>query len=397
MSPIKFKIEKKLKGALGRAGKLSTPNGDILTPAFVTVGTKATVKSLSPEQVANLGAQVILANTYHLYLQPGDKIIKKAGGLCKFINWKGPTMTDSGGFQVFSLGEAMGSSVSKIASGKQSVTELPINKRKEKLAKIDENGVKFTSPIDGSSHYFTPEKSIEIQHNIGADMIFAFDECTSSQASYEYQIKAMERTHRWAKRCIDYHKKSKNREKQALFGIVQGGKFSNLRKKSAQIIASMPFDGFGIGGSFIKEDIDASVYLVNKILPEDKPRHLLGIGEPIDLFGGVEKGVDLFDCVAPTRIARNGTLYTKKGKINIFNAKYKQDFKPIEKDCACYTCKNYTKAYIAHLFRAKEIFAATLASIHNLYFIVNLVSQIRESILNNNFYEFKKDFLKHYL
>ena len=390
MSSIKFKIIKKLKGALARAGVLNTRHGDILTPAFVTVGTKGTVKSLSPEQVASLGAQVVLANTYHLYLQPGDKIVKKAGGIHKFMNWKGPAMTDSGGFQVFSLGDAMITNASKIVSGKLSGNKFLKVQKQKKLAEIDENGVKFTSQIDGSSHYFTPEKSIKIQHNIGADIIFAFDECVSSQASYEYQIKAMERTHKWAKQCIDYHKKSKNSKTQALFGIVQGGKFRDLRKKSAKIISSMPFDGFGIGGSFIKEDIDAFVGLVNKILPEAKPRHLLGIGEPIDLFGAIEQGVDLFDCVAPTRIARNGTLYTKKGKINIFNAKFKQDFKSIEKDCNCYTCKNYTKGYIAHLFRAKEIFAATLSSIHNLYFIINLVSQIRESILNNNFYKFKK-------
>ena len=390
MSSIKFKIIKKLKGALARAGVLNTRHGDILTPAFVTVGTKGTVKSLSPEQVASLGAQVVLANTYHLYLQPGDKIVKKAGGIHKFMNWKGPAMTDSGGFQVFSLGDAMITNASKIVSGKLSGNKFLKVQKQKKLAEIDENGVKFTSQIDGSSHYFTPEKSIKIQHNIGADIIFAFDECVSSQASYEYQIKAMERTHKWAKQCIDYHKKSKNSKTQALFGIVQGGKFRDLRKKSAKIISSMPFDGFGIGGSFIKEDIDAFVGLVNKILPEAKPRHLLGIGEPIDLFGAIEQGVDLFDCVAPTRIARNGTLYTKTGKINIFNAKFKQDFKSIEKDCNCYTCKNYTKGYIAHLFRAKEIFAATLSSIHNLYFIINLVSQIRESILNNNFYKFKK-------
>ncbi len=390
MSSIKFKIIKKLKGALARAGVLNTRHGDILTPAFVTVGTKGTVKSLSPEQVASLGAQVVLANTYHLYLQPGDKIVKKAGGIHKFMNWKGPAMTDSGGFQVFSLGDAMITNASKIVSGKLSGNKFLKVQKQKKLAEIDENGVKFTSQIDGSSHYFTPEKSIKIQHNIGADIIFAFDECVSSQASYEYQIKATERTHKWAKQCIDYHKKSKNSKTQALFGIVQGGKFRDLRKKSAKIISSMPFDGFGIGGSFIKEDIDAFVGLVNKILPEAKPRHLLGIGEPIDLFGAIEQGVDLFDCVAPTRMARNGTLYTKKGKINIFNAKFKQDFKSIEKDCNCYTCKNYTKGYIAHLFRAKEIFAATLSSIHNLYFIINLVSQIRESILNNNFYKFKK-------
>ncbi len=401
---IKFKIEKKLKGKLGRVGILETPHGIIETPAFVTVGTKATVKALTPEQVKELGAQVVLANTYHLYLQPGDEILKKAGGLHKFMNWSGPTMTDSGGFQAFSLGVAFGSGVSKIASAdKKEVTRC--GEMGEgigcSLAKIDENGVTFRSHIDGSEHKFTPEKSIQIQHNIGADMIFAFDECTSPKADYDYQKEAMNRTHRWAKRSLSEHKKLNEQKsaplnKIALFGIVQGGRFEDLRKESAEFISKMDFDGFGIGGSFNKEDMNTAVGWVNKILPENKPRHLLGIGEPEDLFGGIENGVDLFDCVAPTRIARNGGLYTKDGKINISNAKFKDDFSPIDEECECYVCKNYSRAYLAHLFRAKEMLGGTLASIHNLYFINKLVADIRQSILDDNFEEFKKKFLRRY-
>lgn len=419
MSAINFKIEKKLKGKLGRVGILETAHGDIQTPAFVTVGTKATVKALSPEIVSSLGAQVILANTYHLYLQPGDNLIKKAGGIGEFMNYAGPTMTDSGGFQVFSLGAAFGGGISKFTklgdkeSNEDQNTE---NLDCAKLAKIDEEGVTFRSHIDGSEHRFTPERSIEIQHNIGADMIFAFDECTSPMASYEYQKRAMDRTHRWAKRSLDAHKKLSNKENQinevgprlfgqarpatlfgqALFGIVQGGRFEDLRKESAKVISNMDFEGFGVGGSFEKEDMDTAVGWVNSILPEDKPRHLLGIGEPIDFFGGIENGADLFDCVAPTRIARKGTLHTKNGRINITNAKYVSDLTPIEKGCECYTCKNYTRAYIAHLFKAKEMFAATLASIHNLHFIVKLVDDIRQSILDDKFYDFKDEFLGGY-
>ncbi|MBI2120809.1 MAG: tRNA guanosine(34) transglycosylase Tgt [Parcubacteria group bacterium] len=395
MKPIKFAIEKKLAGKLGRAGMIDTPHGSIQTPAFVTVGTKATVKAMTPEQVKDLGAEVVLANTYHLYLQPGDEIIRDAGGLHNFMNWNGPTMTDSGGFQAFSLGAAFGESVSKIASSNLGVS--PPNKKEEKLAKVTEDGVEFRSCIDGSTHFFTPEKSIEIQHNIGADMIFAFDECTSPHASYEYQKEALERTHRWAKRSLDAHKKNVGASaKQGLFGIVQGGRFEDLRKESARFIGAMDFDGFGIGGSFDKEDMYTAVSWVNALLPEEKPRHLLGIGDPLDLFGGIENGCDLFDCVAPTRIARNGTLYTNNGKINIMNAQYVRDFTPIDKACICYTCKNYTRAYIAHLFRAKEMFAGTLASIHNLYFIVNLVKNIRQSILDGNFEAYKQGFLGKY-
>ena len=278
-----------------------------------------------------------------------------------------------------------------------------------KLAKITEEGVEFKSIIDGSTHFFTPEKSIEIQHNIDADIIFAFDECTSPIASYEYQKEAMERTHRWAKRSLTTHESlnfdrftlkgsdtTQNLGIRSLFGIVQGGRFEDLRKESAKIISNLDFDGFGIGGSFDKEDMDKAVGWVNAILPENKPRHLLGIGEPIDLFGAIENGCDTFDCVAPTRIARNGQLYTRDGKINVMNAKFTNILEPIDKKCNCYTCKNYTLAYISHLFRAKEILAYTLASIHNLYFIVNLVKDIRQSILDDRFYELKNEFLNRY-
>lgn len=404
MSAIKFKIEKRLKGKLGRAGVLETPNGAIQTPAFVVVGTKATVKALTPEQVKDLGTQIVLANTYHLYLQPGDEIVAKSGGLRKFMNWQGPTMTDSGGFQVFSLGVAYGKEISKVV--KITDPSLMIPERFDdpgapRLAKIGQDGVSFKSHLDGSIHYITPEKSIQIQHNLGADIIFAFDECTSPAEDVRYQEEALDRTHRWAKRCLEEHIRLNADKKIALFGIVQGGREEGLRKKSARVISEMEidgecFDGFGIGGSFAKEDMSTAVKWVNEILPEEKPRHLLGIGEPEDLFMGIENGVDLFDCVAPTRIARNGSLYTVSGNINIFNAKFISDFSKIDDGCHCYTCENYTRAYLSHLFRGKEILANTLASIHNLYFIVNLVKKIRQSILDDNFEEFKEDFLGKY-
>lgn len=387
---LKFSIEKEVKKGRARAGKIETSHGAIETPAFIVVGTKATVKAVSPEQVLDIGTQAVLANTYHLYLEPGEKIIKKAGGLNKFMNWEGPTFTDSGGFQAFSLGSGFDKKVSKIKN--KTDKEGSENSPHNSFVKIDEDGVMFKSIIDGSSHKFTPEKSIQIQHDIGADIIFAFDECTSPHAPYEYQRQAMERTHRWAERSLDYHKKH-NKLEQSLFGIVQGGRYEDLRKESASIIGAMDFDGFGIGGSFDKEDIAGVVGFVNDILPKEKPRHLLGIGEPLDLFLGIENGIDTFDCVAPTRMARNGSLYTRKGRINILNAKYKDDFNKIDERCDCYTCKNYTRAYIAHLFRAKEILGATLASMHNLYFIVNLVKEIRTSILEGKFEKLKKEFL----
>lgn len=391
---MKFNIEKKLKGSRGRVGTIDTIHGKIQTPAFIVVGTKATVKSLTIEQVQSLGTQAVLANTYHLYLQPGEELLKKAGGLHKFMNWSGPTFTDSGGFQAFSLGADFDNKVGKIADIKIEIKE---NKKasEDRYAKVTEEGVEFKSILDGSKHFFTPEKSIGIQHNIGADIIFAFDECTSPHASYEYQKEAMARTHRWAERSLDFHKQNKTAD-QALFGIVQGGRYQDLRKESAQIIGGMDFDGFGIGGSFDKEDIYTAVGWVNDVLPEGKPRHLLGIGEPADLFGGIENGIDTFDCVTPTRIARNGGLYTRDGRINILNAEHINNFEKIDNECTCYTCTHYTRAYLSHLFRAKEMLGATLASIHNLFFIVNLVKEIRQSILNENFFEFKEKFLERY-
>lgn len=398
-----FEIIKKF-GRLGRAGKISTPHGDIETPAYVVVGTKATVKSLTPEMLQDIGAQVVLANTYHLYLQPGQELVKKAGGFAKFMNWNGPTMTDSGGFQVFSLGAAFGERVSKVAKGEVENKKVDDGGTGNhgKLANIDEEGVTFKSHLDGSTHRFTPESSMAIQWNLGADMIFAFDECTSPQAKYEYQREAMERTHRWALRSLEAHEKLDPENVQALFAVVQGGRHQDLRKESAETLSKMrteqgnEFDGFGIGGSFDKDDIGTAVAWVNESLPEEKPRHLLGIGEPLDILGGVENGCDLFDCVTATRIARNGSLYTKNGKINILNAQFRDDFSPIDSDCGCYTCKNYTKAYLAHLFHGKEILANTLASIHNLYFMVNFVKEIRKAILEDTFEEFKKDFITKY-
>ncbi len=415
MKPISFTIEKKMPGqkALGRAGTIITPHGDIKTPAFVTVGTKATVKALTPEMVRDLGAQVVLANTYHLYLEPGDELVRDAGGFGKFMNWKGPTMTDSGGFQVFSLGAAFGSKVgklSKVPQANQQIRVLGVDSIVEevekedeagKLAKIDEDGVTFKSYKDGSVYRFTPERSIEIQHNLGADMFFAFDECTSPMAPYEYQKEAMERTHRWAKRSLDAHlnletRRPSGENPQALLGVLQGGRHKDLREESARVLGAMDFDGYGIGGSFDKDDMTTAVGWVNAILPEDKPRHLLGIGEPEDLFGGVENGCDLFDCVAPTRMGRNGTLHTRDGKINIRGAKFVRDFAPVDSECDCYTCKNYTRAYLAHLFRSNEMLAGTLGSIHNLRFLVSVVDQMREAILEGTFDTLKTDFLNRY-
>lgn len=413
-----FRIEQKMKKGLGRAGVLETPHGTVQTPAFVTVGTKATVKALTPEQVKETGAQVVLANTYHLYLEPGEKIVEEGGGLGKFMGWSGPTMTDSGGFQVFSLGSSVTKSKVKksVIPTKAGIQAEPLDPRLREddispLVKIDEDGVTFKSYKDGSVHRFTPERSIEIQHTIGADVMFAFDECTSPTASYEYQKEAMERTHRWAKRSLERHQslesaRDKKSLPQALFGIVQGGRFEDLRKESAKVIGGMGlartdgsrggFDGFGIGGSFDKEDMGSAVRWVNELLPEEKPRHLLGIGDPLDLFGAVENGCDLFDCVAPTRQARTGSLYTKNGRFNIENAQYKNDFTPIEKACECYTCTHFTKAYLAHLFRSDEILANTLASIHNVHFIVNLVKKMREGILAGTFDRLKDDFSASY-
>ncbi len=394
--PIKFDIKNTIPKNLGRTGILKTPHGEIKTPAFVAVGTLASVKGLSPEDLHILGAQVVLGNTYHLYLQPGEDVVASAGGLGKFMNWQGPTMTDSGGFQVFSLGFAYKKGVSKVA--KEAPTEAELEGKEENfsehssLVKIDDNGVTFKSHIDGSTHRFTPKSSITIQEKLGADMIFAFDECTSPLAQKEYMKKAVARTHKWAKRCLD----ARTRDDQALFGIVQGGRYKDLREESAKYIASLPFEGFGIGGSFDKDDMKEVVELVNKILPEEKPRHMLGIGEVEDIFEGVQRGVDLFDCVLPTRLARHGVLFTKEGKYNIKKTTNKEKFEKVVKGCECYTCKNYTKAYLHHLHRSGEMLAHRLSSIHNLYFMMELMENIRRSIEQGNFAEFKKEFLERY-
>lgn len=401
-------VKKSTEAPLARAGIIHTPHGDIQTPAFITVGTKATVKALTVEQVRDeVGAQCVLANTYHLYLQPGDEIVKAHGGFAKMMRWqdeKGnlkPTFTDSGGFQVFSLGHALGHGVSKIATSeeisKREVKEETSNH--EKLAKIDDDGVTFKSIIDGSVHRFTPERSMQIQHNLGADMFFAFDECTSPLAPIEYQREAIDRTHAWAKRSLDEHKRlgvsEATGKMQALFGVVQGGAYEDLRKESARILGAMDFDGYGIGGSFTKEDMGTAVRWVNEILPEGKPRHLLGIGEPLDILLGIENGVDTFDCVAPTRIARNGALYTKDGRINLHNAIFKDDMSPLSDDESWYT-HSYTKSYVAHLFRSDEMLAATLASIHNLKFLTTLCEDARTHLIAGTFQEFKNSFIARY-
>ena len=352
------------------------------------------------------GAQVVLANTYHLFLQPGHEIIEEAGGLHSFMHWDKPMWTDSGGFQVFSLGAAFGKGVTKFAKGEVSedIDVRPTVYNKEaadahgKLCVIDEEGVTFTSHHDGSLHRFTAERSIEIQHALGADIMFVFDECTSPSATYEYQKEAMERTHRWAKRSILAHKRNYDAlKKQGLFGIIQGGRFTDLRQESAREISKMDFDGFGVGGSFSKEDLGESLRVVNEILPPEKPRHLLGIGEPEDIFAGVEQGCDTFDCVAATRTARNGTLYTHQGRIHMRNSEYIRDFGPVDPECGCHTCTHYTRAYLSHLYRSGEMLGGHLGSIHNLYFITKLVKDIRLAILENRYPAFKEKFLSSYL
>jgi queuine tRNA-ribosyltransferase len=394
---ISFDIVRRQSSTLGRAGVIHTLHGDIETPAFVVVGTKGTVKSIKPEDMRDyIGNQVALANTYHLFLQPGDDVIKEAGGLHKFSNWNMPTITDSGGFQVFSLGAAFGKGVTKFSQGEviERVEKSGLNVYSKKIAEehgklcvIDEEGVTFTSHIDGSMHRFTAERSIDIQHNIGADIIVAFDECTSPVADKDYQREAMERTHRWAKRSIMAHKQNYDAvKKQGLFGVIQGGRHLDLRAESAKALSAMDFDGFGIGGSFTKEDLGEALRVVNEILPEDKPRHLLGIGEPEDINEGVALGCDTFDCVAPTRIGRTGTIYerTNEGhkRTNLLNSKYQRDFSKPDESCDCYVCRNYTKAYLAHLFRSQEMLGPHLASLHNLYYIVNHTKRLREKILS---------------
>ena len=366
---IKYELIKKDNNA--RLGKLHTNHGTVETPMFMPVGTLANVKTLTPEQVKATNAGVILSNTYHLWLRPGEDIVNKAGGLHKFMNYDGPILTDSGGFQVFSLAK---------------------NKKKD----ITEEGVHFKSHIDGKALFLTPEKSIEIQNKLDSDIAMSFDECPPASADYNYLKNSVERTLRWAKRGKDVF----NNENQSLFGIIQGGPIEELRNYSAIETVKMDFDGYSIGGvandGESKEDMYKAIDYSVPFIPEDKPRYLMGVGEPLDILEGVERGIDMFDCVLPTRLARHGNAFTRNGKINLKNAKYKEDFTPIEDNCDCYTCKNYTKAYVKHLINCEESLGGTLLSIHNIRFLIKMTEEIREAIKENRFKKYKENFINKY-
>jgi queuine tRNA-ribosyltransferase len=383
---------------VGRAGTIHTPHGPIQTPAFIPVGTKATVKSVLPESMRELGAQALLANAYHLYLQPGPALVDAAGGLSAFMNWNGPTVTDSGGFQVLSLGVGFKKVLAMETDTVQS--DDVIADHKERLAHVDDDGVTFKSHLDGSMHRFTPEFSMQVQHQLGADIMFAFDECTTLLNTREYQVKSLERTRLWALRCVAEHQRltqeRSHKPYQALFGVIQGAQYEDLRRLAAQDLGAMDFDGFGIGGALDKHQLGTIVRWVSEELPAHKPRHLLGIGEPEDLFIGVEAGADTFDCVAPSRAGRNAAVYSLDGRFNISNARYRNSFEPVVAECDCYTCLNYTQAYIHHLIKAKELLAATLLTIHNEHFVVGLVAKIRQSIIDGTYYDFKAQFFARY-
>jgi queuine tRNA-ribosyltransferase len=367
---LPFELIAKNKNSSARAGKFTTAHGEIETPVFMPVGTQASVKSLSPDELSDLGAKIILANTYHLHLRPTSEIIRQAGGLHKFQNWNNVILTDSGGFQVFSLNDRV---------------------------KITDDGVRFQSHIDGSNHYFTPEKVIQIERNLGADIIMPFDECPPSIAEYKQIKKAVERTIKWAEICKESQEKIPfcYDYRQFLFGIVQGGISEELRGYCAQKLIEMNFDGYSIGGLAVgekSEDMYKTAKFTADILPENKPRYLMGVGKPIDLIECIDRGVDMFDCVMPTRNARNGSVYSSDGQINIRNSKYKSDFdNPIDKKCDCYTCRNFSRAYIRHLYIAGEILALRLLSLHNVHFYVNLIKTARTKILENSFDSWKKE------
>jgi queuine tRNA-ribosyltransferase len=398
-----FSINHAADSGLARVGTISTPHGDIQTPAFIPVGTKATVKTVLPEAMENLGAQALLSNAYHLYLQPGPDVLDEAGGLGSFMNWDKPTFTDSGGFQVLSLGVGFKKVLAMDAQTFRS--DQVIAKNKERLAHVDDEGVTFKSHLDGSMHRFTAEISMQIQHKLGADIMFAFDECTTLHNTRPYQELAMSRTYDWAIRCLDEHMRLTDarvgKPYQALFGVIQGAQYEDLRKKAASDLGGMnssgiEFDGFGIGGALDKDSLGTIVGWVNSTLPENKPKHLLGIGAPEDLFVGVENGIDTFDCVLASRIARTSAVYTMEGRFNVSNQPFIRDFNPIDDECDCYTCTNYSRAYLCHLFRAKEMIAGTLATIHNERFIVRLVDQMRQALLDGNFQDMKKEFMGRY-
>lgn len=363
---ITYELQAECDGA--RAGLLRTPHGTFKTPMFMPVGTQATVKTLAPEELYAMGAQVILSNTYHLFLRPGEELVQEAGGLHRFMNWKQAILTDSGGFQVFSLGQ---------------------------MRKITEEGVMFRSHLDGSKKFLSPEVSMDIQMKLGSDIAMAFDECIPYPADYDYASRSTERTSRWARRCLDHH----HSDVQGLFGIVQGGMYKDLRKKSCDDLTAMEFDGYGIGGLSVGEAKDIMYDVLENTtihLPQHKARYLMGVGTPDCLVEGVARGVDMFDCVFPTRVARNGMAMTHTGRLTVRNAKYAHDFAPIEEGCQCYTCRNYSRAYIRHLFKAEELLAYRLVSIHNLYFLLEFMRQMRQSIFDGTFREFRKQFWQRY-
>ncbi|MDI7277570.1 MAG: tRNA guanosine(34) transglycosylase Tgt [Anaerolineae bacterium] len=362
-----FEIERQDGASAARLGRISTPHGPVETPVFAPVGTQATVKTLTPAELKDLGATLILANTYHLYLRPGAELIARLGGLHRFMSWEGPILTDSGGFQVFSL---------------------------ENLRRIDDTGVLFRSHIDGSEHLLTPEKATAVQELLGADIIMAFDECTSPLDRAQVEA-GMRRTHSWAERCLATHQ----RHDQALFGIVQGGAFADLRSESARVLGSMPFDGYGIGGLAVGEPKDVTwqmVDLTTPHLPAGKPRYLMGVGSPEDLVEGVSHGIDLFDSVLPTRLARNGAVFTREGRLNLRNARFAEDPRPIEEHCRCYTCQHFSRAYLRHLLVADEVLGLVLNSIHNLAFLIGLMADVRAAIGRDRFAAFRSEFLARY-
>ena len=367
--PIKYTLE--VKDGNARAGVIETPHGKIETPVFMPVGTQATVKAMTKEELEEINSQIILGNTYHLYLNPGDDLVDDFGGLHKFMRWDRPILTDSGGFQVFSLGS---------------------------LRRIKEEGVHFRSHLDGSKHFLSPEKSISIQNNLGSDIMMVLDECPPGMSSREYLIPSIERTTRWAKRCIDANK---NKDRQGLFAIVQGGIYEDLRDKSFEELSQYDedFAGYALGGLAVgepREDMYRILEYITPKLPENKPRYLMGVGEPLDMLEAVESGIDMMDCVQPTRIGRHGTVFTKYGRLVIKNKVYELDDRPLDEGCDCYACKNYTRGYIRHLFKAKEILGQRLATYHNLHFLIKLMNNSREAIKEGRFKEFKDEFIKNY-
>ncbi len=369
MTAVTYELIKTDGKTKARRGRVNTPHGSIETPVFMPVGTAATVKAMRPDEVKEMGAQIILSNTYHLYLRPGHSIIKEAGGLHKFMNWDRAILTDSGGFQVFSLGD---------------------------LRKITEEGVEFRSHIDGSKHMLSPEKSMGVQNDLGSDIMMAFDECAPYPADRTYVKNSLERTSRWLRRCKEAHA---NTEVQSLFGIMQGGMYKDLRYQSAMEIVEMDLPGYAIGGLSVGEPKELMYEILDTCvdyLPPDKPRYLMGVGSPDCLFEGVERGVDMFDCVLPTRIARNGTAMTSQGKVVIKNAAHERDFSALDPECGCYTCRNYSKAYLRHLFKANEILSSMLLTNHNLYFLIHLMDGIRQAIEEDRFMEFKQEFYNKY-